>query len=99
MLPLIFFVVIGFHIAANKLVDQKRILNGRIFVLTAVFFLYLFVFPVIFTRTLPEAEGVQCGMPLLALLFAFWIGGNLIAIITHVIYYVVNGKEKIYPED
>ena len=99
MLPFIFFVFIVIQIALNKLVDEKRIINGRVFVLTGVIFLYLFVLPVIFTRTLPEVDGIRCGLPVLALLVGFWIGGTLIAIITHVIYYFVNGKQKIYPDD
>ena len=101
MLPFIFFVSIVFQIALNKLVDEKRVINGRVFVLTGVLLLYLFVLPAILTRTLPEPEpeGVRCGMPVVALLVGLWIIGPLIAIITHVIYYFVNGKQKIYPDD
>ncbi len=99
MVPFILFVVLVIQIVLNKLMDDKRVLNGRIFVLIAILLLYIIVLPYVFTRLIPVVEDHQCGLPIIALLASFWIFGTLITIITHIIYSLVNGKQKIYPDD
>lgn len=99
MLAFLFFVVILIQIAAYKLIDIKRIIDGRIFILILILLMYIIVFPMLFKPTAPEVEGSRCGLPVIAFMMRFWIFGTLITLLTHIIYFVVNGKEKIYPDD
>lgn len=100
MLPLIFLVVGIIQLTAYKLVDQKKVMDGRLLVLIGIMLCYIFLFPFLFTRQpTTTADGVQCGMPVLALILAFWIFGCGLALITHAMYYFLHKKEKIYPED
>lgn len=62
---------------------QFKIYNISILALTLIG--HWMLFPQLFFPE-PKTDGINCGMPLLGVLFGFWIFGTIAAIITHVIW-------------
>lgn len=73
------------------LILNKLKLNlGGIFILIAVLGCYFFIFPSYFyPEPNPDPNHAQCGMPLLAINFGFWIIGGVSAVLLHLVYYLI----------
>ena len=54
---------------------------------------YYFILPKMFYPE-PRTDGINCGLPILGLTFAFWIFGSIAALITHIIWVIWKFKTK-----
>ncbi|MDT0648416.1 hypothetical protein RM545_17120 [Zunongwangia sp. F260] len=51
-------------------------------ILVIILICYFFVFPGFFYPE-PKTDGINCGLPIFGITFAFWIFGTIAALITH----------------
>jgi hypothetical protein len=54
-------------------------------ILLIILICYFFVFPRLFYPE-PSTDGINCGMPIFAITFGFWIFGTIAGILTHIIW-------------
>lgn len=85
MILLVIAVLTLVHILILFLIEKNKIKVRRMWVLIAFLFLYFFILPKLFyPKTQPD--GINCGMPIMAITLAFWLFGGLASLITHVVY-------------
>ena len=72
------------QLALYAMVDLLKIPYGKTLILLTILAGNIFLFPRFFIP-IPQLQGVNCGMPALAITFSFWIVGNIIALVTHFI--------------
>lgn len=76
-----------FQIISYLLIDNYFKINGKTLVLLLLLIGYFFVIPNYFINQEISTDGKpKCGMPILAINFAFWFLGGGGAILTHLVY-------------
>ncbi len=77
------------------LLNRLKLNFSGIFILLAVLGCYFFIFPPYFyPEPDPNPNHTQCGMPLLAINLGFWIFGGGVAILLHLIYFLIFKRTK-----
>lgn len=62
------------------------------FILLLVFLIcYIFIFPQFFYPE-PRANGINCGLPVFAVTFTFWVFGTIAGLTTHIIWELISLK-------
>ena len=65
--------------------DKYKTKLSNFIILLIILIGYLFVFPQFFYPE-PRKDGINCGMPILAITLAFWIFGTFAGVTTHLIW-------------
>ncbi len=85
MITLFLVVLSGFQLAAYKWLDLQKKAVWKKTTLLLILIGHCTVFPQFF-----KLEASSCGMPLLGVYMAFWILGNIITLLVHLSYHLVN---------
>ncbi|PSR56161.1 hypothetical protein AHMF7605_22975 [Adhaeribacter arboris] len=76
------------------IIDKLNFRYGKVLILTLILVGHFFIFPKYFYPE-PNSDGVNCGMPVLGITFAFWVFGSAITLLVHSIYSFI--KNRINP--
>jgi hypothetical protein len=84
---ILFFILFVFllQITLYVMLDKKNASKWKYAVLGTIFLSHFFVFPQIFVSSLIP-EGIDCGLPVMGIVFGFWIFGGSITLLGHLVY-------------
>jgi uncharacterized membrane protein YozB (DUF420 family) len=74
--------------------NNKNIKYGRLIVFVIFLLVYIFLLPALFYPEFSDKDKFRCGMPLMAMYFAFWVIGIGLTILIQFFYFLCN-KVKI----
>jgi hypothetical protein len=66
--------------------DILHLKYGKLLALLIVWIGYFLVLPLFFFPELDPSDRHRCGMPIVGIMFAFWIIGGGISLLVHLIY-------------
>ena len=81
------------QVVAYILLDKYNLSRWKYLVLVLYLILDFFILPDYLIPDYKDGE-IRCGMPALAITFAFWIFGGGLTIITHFIYSIINSSNR-----
>ncbi|WP_299715176.1 hypothetical protein [uncultured Tenacibaculum sp.] len=85
---MVLLIIIGISIVQfglYYLIKKYRIRFPKLIILLTLLLCYFFVFPEFFYPK-QEVNEIDCGMPTLGIILAFWFFGTIAGIATHVIW-------------
>lgn len=91
---LLFLILISlFQLLTYYLLDKYKLKFSKTLVFILVLLGYYFLFPQYFFPE-PRKDGINCGIPVLAILLGFWVFGTIAALITHILWIIKLQKKN-----
>jgi hypothetical protein len=86
MLVWLFSGILLFQLIAYVFFDYKKIRYAKTILFILILLFYFIFLPILYYPK-PIDDKPRCGMPIVAIMFVFWIIGGSITIIIHLTYY------------